>query len=173
MISTCTVLYEKYGHYYDVIYSSVDYTNEAEKIKDLFDNSNPGIKSIIDLGCGTGSYIGELTRLGYTVDGVDSSPQMVEVAREKLVSLGIKSKIVLQDISDFSSQKQYDAAICLFGVFDYLYDDSQVRKFLQGVHRGLNDGGIFLIDFMSTNAFIGIKPRNSVLQGSKGDLRSF
>jgi ubiquinone/menaquinone biosynthesis C-methylase UbiE len=41
----------------------------------------PG-RAALDLGCGEGRVGAELTRRGYRVTGVDSSPRMVELARE-------------------------------------------------------------------------------------------
>src|SRR5688572_17933389 len=39
---------------------------------------------ILDAGCGTGRYSIELARRGYSVHGVDLSPELVEVARQSV-----------------------------------------------------------------------------------------
>ena len=40
----------------------------------------PGAKAL-DAGCGTGRYAIELGRRGYVVDGVDRSPELIDVAK--------------------------------------------------------------------------------------------
>jgi ubiquinone/menaquinone biosynthesis C-methylase UbiE len=42
---------------------------------------------VLDVGCGTGFATGELARLGVEVSGLDLSPGMLEVARERLPEL--------------------------------------------------------------------------------------
>src|SRR5262245_64390868 len=37
--------------------------------------------TLLDAGCGTGRYAGELARRGYAVEGVDGSGELVETAR--------------------------------------------------------------------------------------------
>lgn len=78
------VLYEKYGQYYDLIYSSVDYVKESREIAELLESSGETVRTILDLGCGTGNYVVNLTGMRYSVHGVDSSPAMIDAARAKL-----------------------------------------------------------------------------------------
>jgi ubiquinone/menaquinone biosynthesis C-methylase UbiE len=42
-----------------------------------------GVRSILDLPCGTGRFTGSLTERGYTVVGGDISHEMMQVARDK------------------------------------------------------------------------------------------
>jgi SAM-dependent methyltransferase len=43
-----------------------------------------GVKTVLDLTCGTGSQVFFLNNLGYGVVGADFSPALLEVARHKL-----------------------------------------------------------------------------------------
>ena len=38
--------------------------------------------TLLDAGCGTGRYAGELARRGYAVEGVDRSSELIETARQ-------------------------------------------------------------------------------------------
>ena len=40
--------------------------------------------TLLDAGCGTGRYAGELARRGYAVEGVDRSSELIETARRSL-----------------------------------------------------------------------------------------
>jgi ubiquinone/menaquinone biosynthesis C-methylase UbiE len=47
----------------------------------------PGKGRCLDLGCGTGRYLGPLTKLGWTVTGLDESPDQLRVAAERAVGV--------------------------------------------------------------------------------------
>ena len=55
---------------------------ERRHLLDLLDAPPRGLR-VLDVGCGTGSWAGELGRLGARVWGVDRSPAMIEAARRK------------------------------------------------------------------------------------------
>ena len=41
-----------------------------------------GVRTVLDVGCGTGRYCGELSAMGFDVTGVDYSEKLVELARQ-------------------------------------------------------------------------------------------
>ena len=167
------MLYEKYGKYYDLIYSSVDYDTEIDEISGLLKVENLNIGRILDIGCGTGTYLVGLVKKGYYVDGVDSSQAMVEVARLKINEANIQSKIILEDMAEHTFERSYDAAICLFGSFDYLYDDTKVTVLLEKIDQCLSKGGFFILDFLDIAYLKENQPKAVILEGQKGDLKSF
>ena len=81
---------------------------------------------VLDAGCGYGRITLPLARLGYRVDGIDLSPEMVEAASqaartERLevgVMLGSMTRPALEDST-------YDAVICLWSAFNELLDQSE------------------------------------------------
>lgn len=54
---------------------------------------------VADLGCGTGTLSALFARHGHDVTGVDFSPRMIELAREKARSAGISAAFVCADAS--------------------------------------------------------------------------
>ena len=48
--------YKEYSYIYDNIYSNKNYKKEFDFILKYLKKYNPKSKSILDLGCGTGSY---------------------------------------------------------------------------------------------------------------------
>ena len=159
--------------YFDLIYSSVDYNFEIDEISSLLKAENPNTKCILVFGCGSGTYLVCLAENGYHVDGVDSSQAMVEVARLKINEANIQSKIILEDMAEYSFEGAYDAAICLFGSFDYLYEDTKVKDLLKKTDQCLLKGGIFILDFLDIAYFKENQPKAVNLEGQKGDLKSF
>lgn len=85
--------------------SEVDFLVEELKLQ-------PG-QSILDVGCGTGRHSLELARRGYQCTGIDQSPDMLRVAREKAAAEGLEISFVQGSAETTRLDRQFDHAICL------------------------------------------------------------
>ena len=79
-------------------------------------------RQVLDLACGTGNMAIRLAKRGYKVTGVDSSKDMLDVARDKAAREGLCLSFVQQDMRYLESEKQFDAAVCLFDSLNYLLE---------------------------------------------------
>ena len=70
-----------YAAYYDLLYRDKDYTAEAKFVDGELQRVRPGARTILEFGCSTGVHAEQLIRLGYSVEGVDSSAGMLAAAR--------------------------------------------------------------------------------------------
>ena len=69
--------------YYDEIYGFKNYEKEAGKLKALIARYKKlNGRKLLDVACGTGNHIAFLKRK-FLVEGIDSSPDMLRVARKK------------------------------------------------------------------------------------------
>ena len=103
------------------------------------------IKTVLEVGCGTGSMTQRLGQRGYQVTGVDASPAMLGKAREKLgpsVQL-VQARLPAPELPDLGP---YDAAICCFDVVNYFVDDGQLAGVFAQVRSALRPGGVFIFD---------------------------
>lgn len=57
--------------FYDKTWGKYDYDEDVKFLHNLF--RRHGCRSIIDIGCGTGSHATRLSKLGYEILGVDIS----------------------------------------------------------------------------------------------------
>ncbi|AVI51423.1 SAM-dependent methyltransferase [Pukyongia salina] len=136
-----------YAKYYDLLYTDKDYSDEASYIDALIKKfQDLETKSILDLGCGTGNHANLLSELGYTVDGVDIAPEMIERAKQKF-SENNGLNFYLGDITKFNNEKQYDAVISLFHVLSYQNSNTDVLKSMQTAYNHLKPGGLFIFDY--------------------------
>lgn len=72
----------------------------------------PGLA--IDLGCGTGTNVISLARLGWKVTGVDYIPTAIRQAREKIRRAGVVADVRLGDVTRLDDiQESYDLALDL------------------------------------------------------------
>lgn len=125
-------------------------------------NAKPQSSALLDIGCGGGNLCLETAKLGYKVDGVDGSMQMIDCARQSLEneSEDVASRIQfhLSDVADldqFSVPKSYDAASAL-GFAGYMENDDIL---FEKTHRLLKDDGLFIVSFRNRlfNMFPGSK----------------
>ncbi len=78
--------------------------------------------TILDVGCGPGHYAIALARMGAArVVGIDISPAMLEVAKDRARTAGVEDRcqFVLADFLAFSAAEMFDFVI-LMGFMDYI-----------------------------------------------------
>lgn len=103
-------------------------------------------QKIMELACGTGILSERFSQAGYEVTGVDLSPEMLELAKERLpegdFQQGDMRKLTLLD--------EFDAVTCYSDSLCYLADMDEVKQTFAGVRRSLKEHGIFIFDVHST-----------------------
>ena len=104
----------------------------------------PQLEAAIDVCCGTGAVLGHLRPLCERVVGVDFSPGMLEVAKQRLADVpGGTLEIVRGDALDLPFDAGFDLATC-FGALGHFPPHEQ-PALLKSVHRVLKPGGRFVI----------------------------
>lgn len=143
-----------YSQYYDLLYQDKNYQEEANYVCNLLKELNPDLKSILELGCGSGNHANFLVLNNIKITGLDSSDTMVSIAKSKNIP---DFNPIKTDITHFELDQTFDAAISLFHVISYLTDNESLIGCLQSVHRHLNPRGVFLFDIWFTPAVYGQK----------------
>ena len=69
---------------------------------------------VLDIGCGTGRLVLDYATLGIDVDGIDNSPEMLEICRGKAQKLGVTPGIYLLDILRDELPRQYRTILAPF-----------------------------------------------------------
>jgi len=136
-----------YSRYYDLIYQSKDYSSEVEYVDTLLKNEPIKVKTILDLGCGTGRHDELLCNKGYVVHGVDISEEMLIVAETRRKNIENELFFSQSDITKLELNQKFDAVISLFHVMSYQISNKALDDVFSRVKSHLNDGGIFIFDF--------------------------
>ncbi len=106
----------------------------------------PRIRSVCDLGCGTGSTAIELARGGRRVYGVDLSREMCRRARAKVRRARVPVRILCADMRSFRLPEPVDLVLCEFNPLNHLPRKSDILPAFRAVARALRPGGWFYFD---------------------------
>ncbi|MGH2621992.1 MAG: class I SAM-dependent DNA methyltransferase [Anaerolineales bacterium] len=158
---------EGYAPQYDRLYSDKDYVAECALIEEVFQRyGRKPIRSILDLGCGTGGHAFPLAARGYRVTGVDVSPAMLREAERKLAKQTQDSvpEFVLGDIRELELDRRFDAALMMFAVLGYQASDADLQLALQSVRRHLRPGGLFVGDLWYGPTVLRVAPSDRIKQ---------
>lgn len=97
---------------------------------------------LLDLGCGTGNATVPAVERGIEVDGLDASPEMLEVARAKLPHTAFH----VGDVRDFELPHRYALIYSVFDALNNLLTDDAFVAMARQVRRHLEPGGWFVFD---------------------------
>src|SRR5437762_1096266 len=76
--------------------------------KDLINKSG---QPALDIGCGTGRLLLDFLGDGIDIDGVDNSPEMLALCKEKAQKLGLQPTVYLQTMETLDLPRKYRTII--------------------------------------------------------------
>lgn len=137
-----------YALAYDDLYAKKDYAFEVTLVEQAVARfgGSTHVKSVLDLGCGTGGHALELLARGYEVVGVDRSPEMLELACSKAQKADVSLRLEQGDIRSFDLDERFDLALLMFAVISYLQTNDDVVGALRNIHRHLQPDGLLIFD---------------------------
>lgn len=159
-------LFQDYGRRYDQECFTQGTTGECDFIEQEL-QQDKSLK-ILDVGCGTGRHLIELTKRGYCVTGVDLSESQLARAREKASEQDVRIHVLQHDARNLPFQAEFDAAIMLCeGGFPLMETDEMNFEILKSVTRSLKDCGTFI--FTTLNGLFPLFHRNEAGQDGNGN----
>ena len=128
---------------YDLFTSGHDHAAWAELVERLALREGLVGRRLLDVGCGTGSGIAPMLERGYEFTGLDISPRMLEIAREKAgadVPLHVGDMRALPDLGEF------DLIWSLCDALNHLLSEEELVAAFAGFRRNLAPGGVVAFD---------------------------
>jgi SAM-dependent methyltransferase len=154
-------LFGDQGGFYDRFYETKNYDGECDFLEAAFRRyGDAPVKTVLDLGCGTGGHAIPLCRRGYDVTGIDISPTMLDQARRKADAAGCKITLDQGDVRDVNVGGVFDAVISMFAVAGYQTGDADLAAMFATARRHLSRRGLFVFDLWHGAAVLAQRPEN-------------
>lgn len=141
--------YERFAYVYDELMKDAPYEKWLMILTAKLEQYGIGGRKVLDLACGTGEMTVELAQHGFEVTGVDLSDEMLLVANEKAVKLGLSIPLFQQNMAELEGLGQFDCVTIFCDSLNYLRDEEDIVKTFSRVHKHLKDGGLFMFDIHS------------------------
>jgi SAM-dependent methyltransferase len=138
--------YDTFAEFYDHV---VPYRNrdDVEFFVELSGRARP---PVLEVACGTGRVLIPCARAGVPMVGLDVSPAMLKVCRERLAheaaDVGARVELHEADMRIFDLGRAFDLITVPFRGFQHLLSVEDQRRALHRVRAHLADGGRFVLD---------------------------
>lgn len=104
---------------------------------------------LLDVGCGNGDFLLQISRQGFEVYGLDVSPESCRLTRSRLNLDGDTVRILNQSVMECNLAEHYFEVITLWHVFEHL---SNPGKALDKLHRLIKTDGVLVIEIPNFNS---------------------
>jgi SAM-dependent methyltransferase len=133
--------YEKFAEEYDIIEAN----DNIKKLNQVLDKilKRHGVKSILDMTCGTGEQSIYLHKKGYCVVASDKSRDMLAVAKKKYSFLSWSKGDIRNSVYG-----KFDAVISIYNAIAHL-SKNDFEKALKNIAKNLKEGGIYIFDIFN------------------------
>jgi 2-polyprenyl-3-methyl-5-hydroxy-6-metoxy-1,4-benzoquinol methylase/glycosyltransferase involved in cell wall biosynthesis len=109
----------------------------------------PAGSSILDVGCGSGWMSEDFARLGYQVKGIDISPALIEMSRDRVARVPydvdhqttLRCSFAVHDIESAPLAEKFDAVLC----YDSLHHFENEAAVMRNIAAMLTVGGVLFI----------------------------
>lgn len=135
--------YESFAEVYDELMDEVPYGEWASRILELLRQFGIEDGLVLELGCGTGRMMQRLEEAGYDMIGVDSSEDMLRVAKE---TTSDSCLCLLQDMREFELYGTVGAVVSVCDSLNYITEEEDLIKVFRLVNNYLDPGGVFIFD---------------------------
>jgi ubiquinone/menaquinone biosynthesis C-methylase UbiE len=139
-------IYERFAYFY----AKGPYLQYSERMVELLPtvlarfDARP--QMVLDVACGEGTFAVAVAKKGLQVTGVDQSPQMLQLARERAERENVNVEFLLQDMRSLPFEERFNLVTCWFDSLNYLLELEDLTKTFAGVCRALRKTGLFIFD---------------------------
>ncbi|MBQ5349924.1 MAG: class I SAM-dependent methyltransferase [Oscillospiraceae bacterium] len=146
-----SVSYGPLAERYDLLTSDVPYDALCDYYETALKRCGRAVRTVLDLGCGTGTLSLLLARRGYELIAADASPDMLSIFQSKLADLpeGVTPPMLLcQRAEELDLYDTVDAAVCCLDGFNYL-SPGALSEAVRRLHLFLSPDGMLAFDILS------------------------
>lgn len=145
-ITNSAFQFDEIAFLYDELMAGVPYREWVEYAERILERFGCHPKTVLDLCCGTGSVGLLFAKKGCQVAGIDISPAMVELARQKAEDKGLRVDYRAQDASSLRLGRRFDLVVSLFDSLNYILESAALQEAFYRVAEHLHPDGLFIFD---------------------------
>lgn len=139
-------IYTGFSMVYDQLMDNVPYEDWCVYLTGLLRDYGCREGLVLELGCGTGALTRLLAQAGYDMIGLDSSPDMLSIARERQAEEGTEILYLQQDMREFELYGTVAAVVSLCDSMNYITEYKELVQVFRLVNNYLDPGGYFIFD---------------------------
>jgi len=141
------------------LYDSVVPYRERQDVNFFVEMAQRSGGPVLELGCGTGRVLIPIAKSGIEIVGLDASPKMLSVCREKLLneSGDVQSKVVglIQgDMRAFDLNQKFSLVTIPFRPFQHLLTVEDQMSCLENIRKHLVPGGKLVLDIFNPSLLL-------------------
>ena len=131
---------------YDRFTDDVEYARRAEYLLGLLKEGGVDKGILLDAACGTGTLTALLCGRGFEIIAADCSPDMLQIAREKLRQADPDALVLCQDMRELDLYGTVDGAVCTLDSVNHLIEIDDVARAFARIGLFIRPGGLFIFD---------------------------
>jgi 2-polyprenyl-3-methyl-5-hydroxy-6-metoxy-1,4-benzoquinol methylase len=152
--------YGRLGDDYDLMTNfTARLENQRPLIVDLVEKFN--IRSVLDIGCGSGVHAILLAQAGARVTAVDPSAELIELARQHAQEAKVEIDLRVASMQSLAStiDGAFDTVLCLGNTLPHLLTEEELESSLQGISQLLAPEGTLLLQLLNYDRILSQRKR--------------
>jgi len=145
-------IYEEYAFIAD-LYDYITLYRDRPDVDFYIEAATAAGSPVLEVGCGTGRVLIPTARAGVDIVGLDLSPHMLAVCRERVEqepeAVRNRVRLVHADMRDFDLGSRFTLATIPFRPFQHLLTVDDQLSCLACIRRHLVDGGTLILDLFN------------------------
>lgn len=102
---------------------------------------------VLDVGCATGRILLDYMAQGFAVDGVDNSPELLAICREKAATQGLAPELYLQPMQQLALPRRYRTILVPSSSLQLVTDAGEAAEAMRRFYAHLAPGGVLAMSF--------------------------
>ncbi len=135
---------------YDRFTSDIRYEDFADFYEKIFKERGKTVRTLLDIGCGTGTLTALMAQRGYEMIAADASSDMLCIAQEKFAELNgvIPPLFLCQTMTELDLYGTVNAAVSCLDAINYL-QPADLPELFRLLHLFIEPGGMLIFDINS------------------------
>ncbi len=104
---------------------------------------------VLDVGCGTGRLLLDYLQQGIDIDGVDDSPDMLAICRQKASALGLTPNLYLKKIEQLDLPRRYRTILVPSSTIQLITDPELAERGLKRLRDCIQPDGVLAASVMA------------------------